>query len=118
MPLAGACSFLLAARVGRTLVYVGRVEWGVSRRLATELRERCTILSTPVCEGAERARCVVWLEPSVRVEVQFNELMQGRLRDALLRSSNESEPSHFSTANERRNGSTVAATTANEIEEL
>jgi hypothetical protein len=28
VPLAGACSLLLAARTGRRLAYVGRVEWG------------------------------------------------------------------------------------------
>jgi hypothetical protein len=27
----------------------------------------------------------VWVVPSATVEVQYNELMQGRLRDALLR---------------------------------
>jgi ATP-dependent DNA ligase len=67
------------------LVYVGRVEWGVSRRVVTELRERCTILSAPVCEAAERGRGIVWLGPSVVAEVQYNEMMQGRLRDAVLR---------------------------------
>ena len=85
VPLAGACCLLLAARVGRRLSYVGRVEWGVSRRLVAELREQCTIVSTPMCQGAERGRGIVWLEPDVTVEIQYNELMQGRLRDAVLR---------------------------------
>lgn len=85
VPLAGACSLLLAARQGRKLVYVGRCEWGVSRRVVAELRERCTLLSSPVCEGAERSRRVVWLGPEFTAEVQYNELMQGRLRDAVLR---------------------------------
>jgi hypothetical protein len=31
VPLAGTCSLLLAARHGRRLVYVGRVEWGAKR---------------------------------------------------------------------------------------
>jgi ATP-dependent DNA ligase len=86
VPLAAACSLLLAARVGRRLRYVGRVEWGVSRRLVAALRERCTILSTSVCHEAERLRGIVWLEPTAIVEVQYNEMMQGRLRDAVLRS--------------------------------
>ena len=85
VPLAGACSLLLAARVGRRLVYVGRVEWGVGRRIVAALRERCTVLSGPVCEGAERSRHVVWVHPEFTAEVQYNELMQGRLRDAVLR---------------------------------
>jgi hypothetical protein len=29
-------------------------------------------------------RGIVWVEPSVTVEVEDNELMQGRLRDAVL----------------------------------
>jgi ATP-dependent DNA ligase len=58
---------------------------GVSHKIVAELRERCMILSTPVCAGAERGRGIVWLEPSAVVEVQYNELMQGRLRDAVLR---------------------------------
>ena len=49
------------------------------------VRDLCTIPSTPVCVGVERGRGIVWLEPSVTVEVQYNELMQGRLRDAVLR---------------------------------
>jgi hypothetical protein len=28
---------------------------------------------------------VIWVEPRVMVEIQYNELMQGRLRDAALR---------------------------------
>ena len=87
MPLSGACSLLLAARVGRRLVCVGRCEWGVSRSLVTELRERLRMLSTAPCEGAGRQRGVVWLDPRIVVEVQFNELMQGRLRDAVLRTT-------------------------------
>jgi hypothetical protein len=38
VPVAGSCSLLLAAREGRRLVYVGRCEWGVSRKVVTALR--------------------------------------------------------------------------------
>jgi hypothetical protein len=41
--------------------------------------------TSAACEGVESARGVMWLEPTVTVEVQYNELMQGRLRDAVLR---------------------------------
>jgi bifunctional non-homologous end joining protein LigD len=61
VPLAGACSLLLAARKGRRLVYVGRVEWGATRAVVAKIRERCTILSGPVCEGTERGRGIVWI---------------------------------------------------------
>jgi hypothetical protein len=37
------------------------------------------------CSGVDRVRGVVWVEPTASVEVQYNELMQGRLRDAVLR---------------------------------
>jgi hypothetical protein len=41
--------------------------------------------ATPACSGVDRVRGVVWVEPTITVEVQYNELMQGRLRDAVLR---------------------------------
>jgi hypothetical protein len=41
--------------------------------------------ASPACSGVDRARGVVWIEPSATVEVQFNDLMHGRLRDAVLR---------------------------------
>ena len=61
----------------------------MSRRVIAELRERATLLSTPVCEGAERTRHVVWIDPKFTADVQYNELMQGRLRAAVLRGVNE-----------------------------
>jgi ATP-dependent DNA ligase len=85
VPLAGACALLLAARVGRRLVFVGRCEWGATRAVVARIRERCTMLSGPVCEGVERSRGIVWLHPDVVVEVSYAELMQGRLRDPVLR---------------------------------
>ena len=75
VPLAGACSLLLAARVGRRLSYVGRVEWGVSRRLVAELCERVRVRATAPCDGIESERGIVWLEPKVTAEIQYNELM-------------------------------------------
>jgi hypothetical protein len=41
--------------------------------------------TSAACEGVERGRGVVWLEPTVTVEAQYNELCRGRLRDAVLR---------------------------------
>jgi bifunctional non-homologous end joining protein LigD len=83
--VAGSCSLLLAAREGRRLVYVGRCEWGVSRKAVAALREQSIELKDAPCDGIERQRGVVWLEPRVVVDVQYNELMQRRLRDAVLR---------------------------------
>jgi hypothetical protein len=44
VPLAGPCSLLLATRQARAGLFTsGRCEWGISRRLIAELRERCTL---------------------------------------------------------------------------
>ena len=85
VPLAGACSLLLASRTGRRLVYVGRVEWGVSRGTVAVIRDRCVRRSVPACTDADLQRGVVWIEPRLVAEVTFSELMQGRLRDPVLR---------------------------------
>jgi hypothetical protein len=44
------------------------------------------MLSAPICEAAERGRRIVWIHPNVVAEVTYSELMQGRLRDPVLRS--------------------------------
>jgi bifunctional non-homologous end joining protein LigD len=85
VPPSGACSLLLAARVGRKLSYVGRVEWGVSRRIVAAIRDRCKQTRAPACDNPEHARHVIWIEPKTTVEVQYNEMMQGWLRNAVLR---------------------------------
>jgi bifunctional non-homologous end joining protein LigD len=78
-------SLLLAARHGRRLVYVGRVEWGVTHGAVDQIAERCRTRPAPACDDAERGRGVVWVEPRVIVEVTYSELMLGRLRDPVLR---------------------------------
>src|SRR5262249_53534567 len=78
-------SLLLAARRGRQLAYVGRVEWGVRRAVVEEILTRCRTRALPVCRDVDRARSVVWIEPSVVVEVTYSEVMMGRLRDPVLR---------------------------------
>jgi ATP-dependent DNA ligase len=59
VPLAGSCSLLLATRLGRRLIYIGRVEWGVSRRIVVAIRESCGPRLTPACQGADTARGIV-----------------------------------------------------------
>jgi len=39
--------------------------------------------AAPVCNGVEARRCLA--RAKATVEAQYNELMQGRLRDAVLR---------------------------------
>jgi hypothetical protein len=70
-PVAGPCSLLLATRQGRRLLSVGRVEWGATRAVVARIRERGTILSGPVCEGAERGRGVGWIDPDIVPEASF-----------------------------------------------
>jgi bifunctional non-homologous end joining protein LigD len=62
---------LVAAREGRRLVWCGTAEWGVGRK-AVE-----TVLA--------RSTRVIWLQPRVVVEVSYSEMLQGRLRDPVLR---------------------------------
>jgi ATP-dependent DNA ligase len=80
-----ASSLLLAARAGRRLVYVCRVEWGVTRGAIERVLAGARRRITPACTDAERWRDVVWLKPRVVVEVTYSELMEGRLRDPVLR---------------------------------
>lgn len=54
-------------------------------RPVAALRERRVELKQPQCDGAEGSRGIVWVKPSVVAEVQYNELMLGRLRDPVLR---------------------------------
>lgn len=85
IPLTGPCSLLLATRAGRRLVYVGRVEWGVTRAVVAKLHETISERTPPACDGAEAERGAVWVEPATTVEVTRTKVMQGRLRDPVLR---------------------------------
>lgn len=78
-------ALLLAERDGERLVYRGRVEFGVGRRTVERVLERAKRRIIATCDGAERWRDLVWLEPIVEAEVSYSEIMQGRLRDAVLR---------------------------------
>jgi len=40
----------------------------------------------PICERAARGHGIVWIHPDVMAEVTYSEVMQGRLRDLVLRS--------------------------------
>jgi bifunctional non-homologous end joining protein LigD len=77
---------LVGERVGRCLLYRGAVEWGVRRGVLADLLERSrVVLHSPFHDGPDTRRAT-WLEPCVRVELTYNELMEGRLRDPVLRS--------------------------------
>lgn len=53
--------------------------------LVAELRERLRVRSTAACAGFERQRASCGVESRAVVEIQYNELVQGRLRHAVLR---------------------------------
>jgi len=42
-------------------------------------------MTAPACEGIDGGRTVGWVKPATVGEVQYDELMQGRLRHAVLR---------------------------------
>ncbi len=77
------CCSLRARR--HELVYVGSVEWGVTRATVAAVIDRCPTRATPPCSGGDRQQGIVWLEPRAVVEVSYSEVMQGRLRDPVLR---------------------------------
>ena len=79
-------ALVVAARQGRRLVYARTVEWGVGRRTVEAIRERALGRATARCEGVERRRGVVWVEPRVVAQVSYADVVvQGRLRDPVLR---------------------------------
>jgi ATP-dependent DNA ligase len=75
-----SASLLLAARAGRKLTYIGRVEWGVRRANVEEIVVRDGKWASAACDGLECQCGVVWVDPRIVVEV-----MLGRLRDPVLR---------------------------------
>jgi hypothetical protein len=67
---------LVGERVGRRLLYRGVV---------AELLERCPVRPTAPFQDPPKGRRIIWLEPRVRIELTYNELMEGRLRDPVFR---------------------------------
>jgi bifunctional non-homologous end joining protein LigD len=76
---------LVGERVGRRLVYRGVVEWGMRRAVIADILARVrTVPRSPFHDGPDTRR-VTWLEPRMKIEVTYNEVMEGRLRDPVLR---------------------------------
>jgi hypothetical protein len=73
------------------LVYRGTVEIGVGPRLVAEILKRARRRRNSPFDGF-RSRRVLWLEPSVAVEVSYGRVMQGWLREPACRGlANEHE---------------------------
>jgi ATP-dependent DNA ligase len=76
---------LVGERVGRRLVYRGVVEWGVRRNVIADLLERTRpVPRSPFHDDPDTSRAM-WLDPIVKVELSYNEMMEGPLRDPVYR---------------------------------
>jgi bifunctional non-homologous end joining protein LigD len=76
---------LVGERVGRRLVYRGVVEWGVRRAVIADILERVRVATCSPFQDGPDTRRAMWLEPRVKAELSYNEMMEGRLRDPVLR---------------------------------
>ena len=61
------------------------VEWGVGRALVDALTENVPTRAVSPFTDHNRHRGAAWLEPRVVVEVSYSELVNGWLRDPVLR---------------------------------
>jgi bifunctional non-homologous end joining protein LigD len=89
-PPRGACALFLASRGDEGLEYVGRAQWGVTRALVARILESATAQAEPACPVGD-ANDVLWLAPRIVVEVSFSRLMEGRLRDPVVRGLRSAE---------------------------
>jgi len=76
---------LVGQRVGRRLLYRGCVERGLGLRTAEQIVRRAQQTSTSPFQDFQLARGIVWLVPTLHVELTYSEVMDGRLRDPVYR---------------------------------
>lgn len=76
---------LVGQRVGRRLLYRGSVEWGLGLRTAEQIVRRAKQTSVSPFHDFRLSRGVVWLEPTLHVELTYSEIMDARLRDPVYR---------------------------------
>src|SRR5262245_28684730 len=72
-------------RQGDDLLFRGTVEFCVSSALLTEIAGSPLARPTSPFADLSRRRGVTWLEPTIAVDLQYNELTGGRLRAPVLR---------------------------------
>jgi bifunctional non-homologous end joining protein LigD len=75
---------LVGERVGRRLIYRGVVAWGVRRGVIADILRRARAVSRSPFHDVDTHRAT-WLEPRLKIEVTYNEMMEGRLRDPVFR---------------------------------
>jgi bifunctional non-homologous end joining protein LigD len=95
---------LVGQRVGRRLLYRGTVEWGLGLRTAEGLLRRGRERTTTPFHDFRLSRGVVWLEPTLHVDVTYSELMEGRLRDPVYRGSYNTSTFTAATPRSRQMG--------------
>jgi bifunctional non-homologous end joining protein LigD len=76
---------LVGQRVGRRLLYRGSVEWGLGFRTAEQIVRLAAQTSVSPFHDFRLSRGLVWLEPTLHVELTYSEVMDGRLRDPVYR---------------------------------
>lgn len=67
------------------VLYRGSVEWGLGLRTAEQIVRRAQQTSTPPFHDFRLSRGVVWLAPTLQVELTYSEIMEGRLREPVYR---------------------------------
>jgi ABC-type uncharacterized transport system substrate-binding protein len=83
----GYVGLLVGRRAGRRLRYLGTVEWGVGRHVLEDLIERRGARprdSSPFADFRRRSG-VIWLEPTLRAEISFAEIVGERFRAPVFR---------------------------------
>jgi bifunctional non-homologous end joining protein LigD len=83
----GLLMLVVGVRDGRELRYAGTVSFGVTKRVVDELHPLIEPLVRASAPFGERVRRLdaVWVEPRVRVELTYGEMVGGVLRDPVLR---------------------------------
>jgi bifunctional non-homologous end joining protein LigD len=76
---------LVGQRMGRRLLYRGSVEWGLGLRTVEQIVRRAQPTSTSPFHDFRLSRGVVWLAPTLQVDLTYSEIMEGRLRDPVYR---------------------------------
>jgi ATP dependent DNA ligase-like protein len=78
-------ALLVGERTGDQLRYCGTVEFGVGRKLIAALLGHVPARDSSPFANISRWYGATWLEPVVQAEITYAEVMQGRLRDPVLR---------------------------------
>ena len=81
----GVAALHLAKKVGRDLIYVGKVGTGWSRTVSSRIRKQLDTVVSPTSKLTKpiRAPKAIWVEPKFVAEVEYRDITA----DGLLRAS-------------------------------